>query len=97
MPTGADGDYLVRIVVFDAGNSSAQAALRQLHLQFNCERLGRIREASDHPRLLNLDDAFRTGSFNLFDTRDHVSSEGEERLGMGRILALQHGRRSAIR
>lgn len=34
MPTGANGDYLVRMIVFNSGNSSAQAALRQLHLQF---------------------------------------------------------------
>ncbi len=34
LPTGANGDYLVRIVVFNAGNSTAQVALRQLHLQF---------------------------------------------------------------
>jgi hypothetical protein len=34
LPTGADGDYVVRIVVFNAGTSSAQVGLRQLHLQF---------------------------------------------------------------
>ena len=34
MPTGANGDYVVRIVVFNAGIITAKAALRQLHLQF---------------------------------------------------------------
>jgi len=34
LPTGANGDYTVRIVVFNAGTSAAQLALRQLHLQF---------------------------------------------------------------
>ena len=34
LPTGADGDYVVRIVVFNAGTSAAQVGLRQLHLQF---------------------------------------------------------------
>jgi len=34
LPTGADGDYVVRIVVFNAGTSAATVALRQLHLQF---------------------------------------------------------------
>ena len=34
LPTGANGDYVVRIVVFNAGASAAQAGLRQLHLQF---------------------------------------------------------------
>jgi len=34
MPTGANGDYLVRIVVLNAGKNAAQVALRQLHLQF---------------------------------------------------------------
>ena len=34
LPTGADGDYVVRIVVFNAGNNAAQVGLRQLHLQF---------------------------------------------------------------
>jgi hypothetical protein len=34
MPTGANGDYMVRIVVFNAGSKSAIVALRQLHLQF---------------------------------------------------------------
>ena len=34
LPTGADGDYVVRIVVFNAGNNVAQVGLRQLHLQF---------------------------------------------------------------
>jgi len=34
LPTGANGDYVVRIVVFNAGNSTNQVALRQLHLQF---------------------------------------------------------------
>jgi hypothetical protein len=34
MPTGANGDYAVRIVVCNAGTSTAQVALRQLHLQF---------------------------------------------------------------
>jgi len=34
MPTGANGDYLVRIVVLNAGKTTAQVALRQLHLQF---------------------------------------------------------------
>jgi hypothetical protein len=34
LPTGANGDYVVRIVVFNAGTSAAQVGLRQLHLQF---------------------------------------------------------------
>jgi hypothetical protein len=34
LPTGANGDYVVRIVVFNAGSSAAQIGLRQLHLQF---------------------------------------------------------------
>lgn len=34
LPTGANGDYVVRIVVCNAGTSAAQVALRQLHLQF---------------------------------------------------------------
>ena len=34
MPTGANGDYVVRIVVFNAGTITAKVALRQLHLQF---------------------------------------------------------------
>lgn len=34
MPTGANGDYMVRIVVFNAGTSAATVGLRQLHLQF---------------------------------------------------------------
>jgi hypothetical protein len=34
LPTGANGDYLVRIVVFNAGSGAAQVGLRQLHLQF---------------------------------------------------------------
>jgi hypothetical protein len=34
LPTGADGDYVVRIIVFNAGTSAAQVGLRQLHLQF---------------------------------------------------------------
>jgi hypothetical protein len=34
MPTAANGDYMVRIVVFNAGSKSAVLALRQLHLQF---------------------------------------------------------------
>ncbi len=34
LPTGADGDYVVRVVVFNAGNYPAQVGLRQLHLQF---------------------------------------------------------------
>jgi hypothetical protein len=33
LPTGANGDYVVRIVVFNAGSAAAQFALRQLHLQ----------------------------------------------------------------
>jgi len=34
MPTAANGDYSVRIVVFNAGTVAAQIALRQLHVQF---------------------------------------------------------------
>jgi hypothetical protein len=34
MPTGANGDYMVRIVVFNAGSKAAIVALRHLHLQF---------------------------------------------------------------
>jgi Collagen triple helix repeat (20 copies) len=34
MPTGANGDFMVRIIVFNAGKKSANVALRQLHLQF---------------------------------------------------------------
>jgi hypothetical protein len=34
MPTGTNGDYLVRVVVFNAGAVAAPAGLRQLHLQF---------------------------------------------------------------
>lgn len=34
LPTGANGDYVVRIVVFNAGDSTARVGLRQLHLQF---------------------------------------------------------------
>ncbi len=34
LPTGADGDYVVRIVIFNAGTNAAQVGLRQLHLQF---------------------------------------------------------------
>jgi hypothetical protein len=33
LPTGANGDHLVRIVVFNAG-TGAQVGLRQVHLQF---------------------------------------------------------------
>ncbi len=34
LPTGANGDYVVRIIVFNAGTAGAQIGLRQLHLQF---------------------------------------------------------------
>jgi len=34
MPTGASGDHLVRIIVFNAASKTAQVGLRQLHLQF---------------------------------------------------------------
>jgi hypothetical protein len=34
MPTGANHDYVVRIVVFNAGASAATVGLRQFHLQF---------------------------------------------------------------
>ena len=34
LPTAANGDYVVRIVVFNAGSVAAQIGLRQLHLQF---------------------------------------------------------------
>ena len=34
LPTGANSDYVVRVVVFNAGTSAAQVGLRQLHLQF---------------------------------------------------------------
>ncbi len=34
MPTGANGDYLVRTIVFNAGTTTAQVGVRQLHLQF---------------------------------------------------------------
>jgi len=33
-PVGSNGDYMVRIVVFNAGKRSATVGLRQLHLQF---------------------------------------------------------------
>jgi len=34
VPTGANGDYLVRIVVFNADSSTDEVGLRQLHVQF---------------------------------------------------------------
>jgi hypothetical protein len=34
LPNSANGDYVVRIVVFNAGAGAAQIGLRQLHLQF---------------------------------------------------------------
>jgi hypothetical protein len=34
LPTGANGDYVVRIVIFNAGEKVGQLGLRQLHLQF---------------------------------------------------------------
>jgi hypothetical protein len=34
LPTAANGDYMVRIVVLNAGSVPAQIGLRQLHLQF---------------------------------------------------------------
>ena len=34
LPNAANGDYVVRIVVFNAGSGAAQIGLRQLHLQF---------------------------------------------------------------
>jgi hypothetical protein len=34
LPTGANGDYVVRIVVYNTGAAATQVALRQLHLQF---------------------------------------------------------------
>ena len=34
LPTGANGDYMVRIAVYNAGTIATQVALRQLHLQF---------------------------------------------------------------
>jgi hypothetical protein len=34
LPTEASGDYVVRIVVYNAGTSDAQLGVRQLHLQF---------------------------------------------------------------
>jgi hypothetical protein len=34
LPTGANGDYIVRIVVYNTGASAILVAVRQLHLQF---------------------------------------------------------------
>jgi hypothetical protein len=34
LPTGSNGDYLVRIIVFNAGSSATQVGLHQEHLQF---------------------------------------------------------------
>jgi Collagen triple helix repeat (20 copies) len=34
MPTGANGDYVVRIVTFNSAGSATQTSLYQLHLQF---------------------------------------------------------------
>jgi hypothetical protein len=34
LPTGANGDYVVRVVVFNAGAYAAQVGIRQIHLQF---------------------------------------------------------------
>jgi hypothetical protein len=34
LPTGSNGDYVVRIVTFNSGSSAAQVSLYQLHLQF---------------------------------------------------------------
>jgi len=34
LPTAANGDYVVRIVIFNAGTAAANIALRQMHLQF---------------------------------------------------------------
>lgn len=34
LPNGANGDYMVRIVVLNAGTASAQFGLKQVHLQF---------------------------------------------------------------
>jgi hypothetical protein len=34
LPTGANGDYVVRIVTFNSANSTTQCSLYQLHLQF---------------------------------------------------------------
>src|ERR1700722_10104722 len=34
LPSGANGDYVVRIIVFNAGTVAGQIALRHLHLQF---------------------------------------------------------------
>jgi hypothetical protein len=34
LPTGANGDYLVRIMVFNAGTSATQVGIHRVHLQF---------------------------------------------------------------
>jgi hypothetical protein len=34
LPTSANSDYMVRIVVLNAGSAAGQIGLRQLHLQF---------------------------------------------------------------
>lgn len=34
LPTGANGDFLVRVIVFNSGGNSTTVGLRQLHLQF---------------------------------------------------------------
>ncbi len=34
LPTAANSDYMVRIVILNAGSTAAQIGLRQLHLQF---------------------------------------------------------------
>jgi hypothetical protein len=34
LPTGANGDYVVRIVVLNGGTAAEQIGLRQLHVQF---------------------------------------------------------------
>jgi len=34
LPNAANGDYVVRVSVFNAGTAPAQIGLRQLHLQF---------------------------------------------------------------
>ena len=34
LPTGTTGDYVVRIIVFNAGASNASVGPRRLHLQF---------------------------------------------------------------
>jgi len=77
MPTGANGDYLVRVIVFIRRHHGRSGGCRQLHLQFS--RRDQLRTDRKHPDMVSIESESRYPNCRLdLLTAPHLAAPKRE-------------------